>query len=53
MIENSFHMTEDRITVLVCLKCKKLIGTKENYYLIIKNGKRHTTCEGCYVKRNK
>lgn len=52
MKENIFHVTDDeRILVYVCHKCNKLIGTKENHYLIIKNRKKQRLCEGCYDER--
>lgn len=40
-------MTDDsKIVVLVCSKCHKLIGTRENYWVNDKSKK--IICEGCY-----
>lgn len=43
---------DDRIIVLVCSnpKCRKLIGTRENYHLVInpKTKSYMILCEGCY-----
>jgi hypothetical protein len=44
-------MTDDsRIVVFVCAKCHKLIGTRENYYVILMKGKKTNLklCDGCY-----
>jgi hypothetical protein len=39
----------ERIIVYVCYKCRKLIGTKENYYIERHHGENFTVCEGCHV----
>jgi len=55
------HQNDERMIVLVCWKCGKLIGTRENYYIhsmnyihIEKNKKTKkmtmdvVLCEGCH-----
>jgi predicted CXXCH cytochrome family protein len=46
------HINDDRIIVLVCVSCRKLIGTRENYYLVTMNGKKYNLCEGCHDEDN-
>lgn len=38
----------DRLLVYRCVDCKKLIGTREIYNVIERNGKKYTQCEGCH-----
>jgi hypothetical protein len=49
MINNSIkHIKDERIIVLSCISCHKLIGTRENYYLVNLNGMKLNMCESCY-----
>ncbi len=50
------HVNDERMIVLVCWKCGKLIGTRENYYIQRMNNKRThykwmevPVCEGCHA----
>jgi hypothetical protein len=46
--------SEGRIIVLVCSKCKKLIGTRENFHLVRKPKSKlpyAVECEGCHVDK--
>jgi predicted CXXCH cytochrome family protein len=42
------HMNDERLLVLVCWECHKLIGTRENYWMRIEKGKQYAICEGCH-----
>jgi hypothetical protein len=49
------HENDERMVVLVCWKCGKLIGTRENYYIHrIKDSRTRNKwvhvpfCEGCH-----
>jgi hypothetical protein len=47
-------MNDERMLVLVCHKCNKLIGTRENYFIHRKKINRKFVtvlyCEGCHDK---
>lgn len=48
-LRRCYYMKDNtRIVVLECCQCHKLIGTRESYFDITKNGKHYALCLACY-----